>query len=57
MKVETVPVMIGSISMNPNDLIPLAIAVVVGVILMFGVKREVATFVIATGVVGALLTN
>lgn len=56
MKFEHVPVSFGSFSMDPVNLIPITIAVVVGGLLLFGARREFATFAIAAGVIGALLT-
>lgn len=57
MNSEYVPLTVGGFQVSPENVIPFAIAVVVGVILMFGVRREFATFAIAAGVIGALLVR
>ena len=57
MNSEHVPLTVGGFQISPENLMPFAIAVVVGVILMFGVRREFATFAIAAGVIGALLVR
>ena len=57
MNSEHVPLTFGSIQMSPEMLLPVGVAVIAGVILMFGVRREFATFAIAAGVIGALLMN
>ena len=57
MNSEHVPLAIGGFQVSPETLLPLALAVIVGVVLMFGVRREFATFAIAAGVIGALLMS
>ena len=57
MNSEHVPLTLGGFQMNVDDIAPVAIAIIVGVFLMFGVRREFATFIIAAGVIGALLAR
>ena len=54
---EHVPLTIGGFQISAETLLPLSIAIIVGVILMFGVRREFATFAICAGVIGALLMS
>lgn len=57
MDIKHVPVSIGSFTLDPAALVPIAIAVIVGVVLLMGARREVATFAVAAGVIGALLAT
>ncbi len=57
MNAQHVPFSIGGLQVSPETLLPISIAIIVGVILMFGVRREFATFAIAAGVIGALLVR
>ena len=51
------PFTIGGFQISAETLVPLSIAVIVGVLLMFGMRREFATFAICAGVIGALLMS
>ena len=55
MDIKHVPVSFGSFTVDAALLAPIAIAVIVGVILLMGARREVATFAVAAGVIGAIL--
>ena len=56
MQIDYAPFTIGSVSVDPVVLVlPLA-ALIVGAILLFSVKREVATVAIVACVAGLLLT-
>ena len=55
MELKQVPFTIGGFSTDPNNLLLLGIAAIVAVLLMYGVRREFATFAIAAGVIGAIL--
>ena len=57
MDIKHVPMSFGSFSVDAAVLAPLAIAVIVGVILLMGARREVATFAVAAGVIGAILAT
>ena len=57
MDIKHVPVSLGSFSLDPATLVPIAIAVIVAAILMMGARREVATFAVAAGVIGAILAT
>ena len=55
MNSEHIPFTVGGFQISPDNLAPIALAVIVGVLLMFGVRREIATVAICAGVIGALL--
>jgi hypothetical protein len=57
MKIEYVPISIGTMSVDPVHLIPVAIAAVVVTFVLLGVKREFATFAIVAGMLSAFLTD
>lgn len=57
MDLKHAPFSIGSFSADPSSLIPIAIVVIVGAIVLFGARREVATFAVAAGVIGAILAT
>ena len=57
MDIKHVPMSIGSFTFDAALLAPVAIAVIVGVILLMGARREVATFAVAAGVIGAILAT
>jgi len=57
MDIKHVPVSFGSFSTDPANLIPVAIAVIVGVVILMGARRELATFAVAAGVIGAILAT
>ena len=57
MDIKHVPVSIGSFSADPVNLIPVAIAIIVAVVILMGARRELATFALAAGVIGAILAT
>lgn len=57
MDIKHVPVSVGSFSADPATLVLIAIAVIVGVVILLGARREVATFAVAAGVIGAILAT
>jgi len=56
MQIEYAPFTIGSVSVDPLALIVPAAALIIGALLLFSVKREVATVAIVACVAGVLLT-
>ncbi|MEM7059783.1 MAG: hypothetical protein AAF557_19530 [Pseudomonadota bacterium] len=57
MDIKHVPISLGSFSADPVNLIPVAIAVIVGGVILMGARREIATFALAAGVIGAILAT
>lgn len=57
MDLKHVPFQIGTFSTDPANLIPVALIAVVAIVFLFGIRREVATFAIFAGVIGAILAS
>lgn len=55
MDIKHVPVSLGSFSTDPIYLVPVAIAIIVGIVVLMGARRELATFALAAGLIGAFL--
>lgn len=54
---EQVPLTIGGFQFTPESMLPITVVGVVVVMLIFGVRREIAAFAIAAGVIGAMMMN
>ena len=55
MNLEHAPFSLGGFQIGSEAILPVMIIAIVAAILLFGVRRELATFAIAAGVIGALL--
>lgn len=57
MNFEHVPLTVAGVRLTPDAMLPVALVVIVLVMLMFGIRREIAAFAIAAGVIGTLMMN
>lgn len=55
MNSDLAPFTVAGYQISPEAMLPLSLLAIVAVIMMIGVRRELATFAIAAGVIGALM--
>ncbi len=57
MKFESAPINLGTASFDGNEVALYAIAIAMFVLVIFGVRRELALFAVFAGLLGLVLTN